>query len=267
MALRAAVVWLLVLASLPLAFLALGSWVGVNGIAPEIRFSPPTWAHPLGTDELGRSVLGRTAYALGNGLVFAYTACLATVLVALIVGLWLGSTQSRLARASGEAVISLVLAVPFVLWAISLTLAFDAHDLGLAIIVACVAWPAPARILQTEVSKLWHSSFVLAELAHGICRRKIILRSILPLAVPTFLTQMVAMLPEFLTVDVVLTFFGLGAYPPTPTIGRLIFDGFTLFDHAPWMFAAPTILVVLVMLLIYWPFLQFQHARSSREVN
>jgi ABC-type dipeptide/oligopeptide/nickel transport system permease subunit len=124
------------------------------------------------------------------------------------------------------------------------------------------AWAAPARLIRVEIDRVSRQQFVIAERALGTPMSLVVLRSIIPLAIGPAMINLLALLPELLTVDLALSFFGIGAQPPTPTLGRMIYDGFQEISFAPWTCLVPAgCLLVLLMLLSlagrFWPLTRF----------
>lgn len=215
------------------------------------RLSTPSLAQPFGSDSLGRDHLTRTLLATGLSLKVAGRAFLLAFILAVVLGSVAGLFKDLWPDRILSYLIALIHTVPFILLAVALAAVLQADLETIYLIVGGIAWAPPARIVRAQVGKLRDARYVVAQKAFGFHPLTIFWRSILPAVIlPPFIT-LIYLLPELIGLDVGLSYFGLGAQPPTPTLGRLIFDGLTYLRTAWWISLMPTIVLVGFFLILY----------------
>jgi len=180
---------------------------------------PPSGAHWLGTDDLGRDVLSRVLYGARISLSVA--------IISVSIGLFIGTSVGLVAGYAGGTVdlllmrlIDALLAFPALLLAISITAALGPEIRNAMIAIGVVAIPIYARLTRAQVLALREREYVTAARAIGVTPGRLAIRHILPnianaLIVQATLTAAFAILQE-----AVLSFLGLGAQPPTPSWGQ-----------------------------------------------
>ena len=228
-----------ILAGVPLLLLLLVPREAAMQVDVDKRFSAPSADAILGTDHLGRDVATRLAYGTGLSLRAAAVSLTVALSLALILGALSGGRPHSLASFVIDSTASLLLVVPFFLLAVAAAAVLEPGLETTYLLVGLTIWPAPARLVRAEVTQLRRSRFVLAEQAFGFGQLEILRRSYLPLTLLPPLLSLTLMMPELLAVDVGLSFFGLGAQPSTPTLGRLVFQGLMDARQAWWTAAFP----------------------------
>jgi len=242
---------LLLLFVVPFVFLSLGQRADPIAIDSSNRYLEPASQAWFGTDGLGRSSFARTFYAAGLSLKMASQSLLVSFVLALILGGIAGLTRGRWPDRIISWVISVIYTIPFVLIAVALAAVIQPDIGSTYLLIGLLGWAAPARLFRASVMQLRSSQHVLAQRAYGFSETRIFLRSVLPLAiVPPFL-GLIYFVPELVAIDVGLSFFGLGAQPPTPTLGRLIYDGFGEVRLAWWISVFPAALMIVFFIILY----------------
>ena len=211
------------------------------------RLLPPSGAHPLGTDHLGRDVLSRLLYgariSLGIGVAaVAVAVTLGTGLgaVAGYVGGWVDGVVMRL--------VDLVLAFPRLVLIIAVLAFFDPSALLVTVVLGLTLWPATARLVRGEVLGLREEDFVVAARALGFGTGRILLRHVLPNALAPVIVAAALGIGDVIILESGLSFLGLGVQPPTPSWGSMISDGRAHLLGAWWLSAFPGAAVVLTVL-------------------
>ena len=215
------------------------------------RYQPPSVAHPFGTDDLGRNMLARTLLATGLSLSVVGRSLLVAFTLAVILGGIAGLYKGRLPDHAISYLIALLHTVPFILIAVALAAVLQASLNSIYLIIGCIAWAAPARLVRAEVMRLRDARFVQAQRAFGLSPTAIFCKSILPLTILPPFIGLLYLTPELVGIDVGLSFFGLGAQPPTPTVGRLIYDGINYFRSAWWLTVMPSAVLIMFILVLY----------------
>ncbi len=207
------------------------------------RLEPPSAAHPLGTDELGRDVLvmllhaGRTSLLVGVG--GALLAAGLGTLVGLVAGWYGGRLDALLMRLTDTVLALPLLPLLIVLAAVDLArLGLEgagplASALRIVVIVALFGWPTTARLVRTATVALERREFVLAARALGAGDGRILRRHILPhLAGPLTVATTLAV-GQVVLAESVLSFLGLGIQPPLASWGTMLTRAQELVFEAP----------------------------------
>ena len=255
---------LVLLAVLPRGLLGVATTIDPWEIHTDQAYQQPSQARWFGTDNLGRDVSARTMYATGLTFNAVFQSVAVSFVLALLLGGIAGLTSGKWPDAIISWIISLLYTVPFVLIAVAVAAVIQPDIGSTYLLIGLIGWAAPARLFRAEVMQLRESRFIIAQRALGISPMSIFLRSILPLAViPPFLS-ILYFLPELVSIDVGLSFFGLGAQPPVPTLGRLIYDGSAGIRIAWWITALPATFMLIIFALLYQIPGKLSHAFSNK---
>lgn len=218
-------------------------------LRPPLGFERARAGHWLGTDELGRDILSRCLHALRMTLGLA----LAGALIGLAIGGTLGLVAGLAGGATDAAVMALVdiqIAVPFTLIAL-LAVAIFGGDLAVLIVVLGVAyWEQYARIVRGETLKLRETPFIEAARAAGASSWRIATRHLLPNLVSPLVVAFTLAFSNIVLLESTLSFLGLGVRPPTATLGAMVGQGRDYMPGAPWVVAAPALLILLTTLTV-----------------
>lgn len=203
----------------------------------SVRLEAPGWAHPFGTDALGRDLLARTAHGGLDTLGLA----LALSAAALLTGVALG----MLPRLSAG-LVETVNAVPAVLSGLLVVGVAGSGPHTAALAVAVVAWAPLAAHTSSLVAQERAATHLTASTALGAGRRHLLLRHLLPAVLPPVVRHALLRVPSVALALASLSFLGLGAQPPTPEWGLLIAEGHAYAERAPWVVLVPTTALVLL---------------------
>ena len=208
--------------------------------------SPPTLAHPMGTDALGRDVYSGVVYGARASLSIALGAGVLALLVGTVVGtisgFWSGIASGALMR-----VTELFQVMPrFLLIVLTATL-FGAGNVQLACILGLTAWPTLARVTRAEILTLRESNFVLAARAAGASSWRILWRELMPSVIPTALIMLGLLFAQLLLVQASLAFLGVSD-PNTITWGALAAQAQSYLRVAWWLPLFPGLAITLGVL-------------------
>ena len=205
----------------------------------------PSFAHPFGTDALGRDVFMRTIYATGLDLQVG----LVTTVVPLVFGMVLGLLAGFFggwADAMVMRVMDALLAFPFVVLIIAFVTIFGVGLTGVYVGLTIASIPVFARLTRGEMLVLREQQFMMAARTLGYSNRRIIFKHALPhLIRPNLIYCPSNMLGNVLTLAA-LSYLGLGAQPPTPEWGAIIADGQSYLLTSWWISTLPGLFVVIV---------------------
>ncbi|MBF0562914.1 MAG: ABC transporter permease [Alphaproteobacteria bacterium] len=240
--------WLVTLGSLAVAAPMVALWLGADVAAVDLlaRLVPPSAAHPLGTDELGRDVLVRLLYggrvSLGVGLGTAIMAALIGTTIGLTAGARGGRLDAALMRLTDG-----VIALPLLPLLIVLA-AVDPAKLGLSpealhseaagvarimILVALVGWTTVARLVRGATLAVRERDFVLAAVALGASPARIMTVHILPNVISPAIVATTLSVGNLILFESALSFLGLGIQPPLPSWGNMLTGALELIWSAP----------------------------------
>jgi peptide/nickel transport system permease protein len=211
------------------------------------RRATPSWEEPFGTDGLGRSMLNRIIW----GARISLTAGGASLAIGLIFGTSLGLVSAYFGGMVDMVVMRLVdmlLALPFILWAIVVVSALGPSLMSVVIAVAVWTVPSYARLVRSQALAVRENAYVEAARATGVQDGWIMLRHILPnvagpIIVQAFLTMDAAILAE-----AGLSFLGLGVPLPNPSWGAMLLEGREYMRSAPHVSIFPGLAIVITVL-------------------
>lgn len=210
------------------------------------RLQAPSWAHPLGTDALGRDVFTRTLYGARHSLPIA----VAVIALAVSIGATLGALSGYLGGLLGAAIMRLVdvtLSFPPMLLAMAVAASLGPGLENAAIAMVIVWWPIYARLMRAQVLEVREREHVEAAVAAGAGRGRVLTRHILPLCWTPVLITATMDLGQVILLAASLSFIGLGATPPTPEWGSMISDGASQF-YSWWIALGPGVAILSIVL-------------------
>lgn len=219
----------------------------------QIPNAPPSWQHPLGTDELGRDLLARLLYGSRVSLLLAPAAALlATLIAAAVGGLagYFGGWWERVAMTATD--LSLSLPWLFLLLTVRALLPLNVSPAtSVAItfaLLGLLGWPASARIVRAGTRALRNSDFVLQARACGCSSLRLLIRHVLPNMKPILYAQFWVSVPVFILTEANLGMLGLGVSEPLPSRGNLLrsLESYAAEPINPWKLT-PLALLVVVM--------------------
>ena len=250
---RPAVVSLFVLAGIVLlaAFAPLIERHPYDRMQLRARSSPPSAEHWLGTDRIGRDVWSRTIHGARVSLVVGFAA----TAIAVVIGVTLGA----LAGYHGGWVESVIMRATDVLMTfppiiIMLTLAaFAPRGLWtIVLIIGGLSWPGIARLVRAQFLSLKEQEFVAAAVSLGNRGSRVMLRHILPNALPPLMAMVSFGVGNAILTEAGLSFLGLGVPPPAPSWGTMLeaARNLDILRNLPWTWLPPAIMTVATVLSV-----------------
>ena len=238
---------------------AAGPWFFADParIALSESLHPPSAAHWLGTDALGRDLAGRV---LSGGRISLSVGLLST-LIALVIGFPLGTWagyRGGLADAAVSRAIETVLAVPRLVLALALLAVAPPWLDGLpsparvALVLGAVGWTRVARYLRAEFARLRGSPVVASARAAGAGHWRIITRHLLPASLAPVLVTVAFSVANAVAGEAALSFLGLGVDPPGASWGALLGDARSHVGEAWWLALFPGLALFATVLACNW---------------
>ena len=210
-------------------------------------FAPPSRDHLFGTDELGRDLLTRVLYGGRTSIMLGFAATGVAMLIGTVWGFaaalregWLGEILMRAADT--------VMAMPAILLGLVLVAAFGTSTLSMIMILGIIFAPATARIARSTLLAELRSDYYLAAVSVGASGKRIVVRELLPNAMPVLVSRASLVLAEVIFVEASLSFIGLGIQPPETSWGTLLQTGYSNL-YSSYTYAVFPGLVILVAVL------------------
>jgi peptide/nickel transport system permease protein len=250
--------------------------VPIDEIDFKAKLKGPSWAHPLGTDDLGQDLLARMLYGGRISLAVGVVAMLLGVTIGTAVGAaagqFGGTTDHSLMRIT-DLFLSLpqlpLLLLIVYLFRDKLKAAFGPEAGVFVLIVAVIGglrWMPVARLVRAQFLSLREKEFVEAARSLGAAPFRQVARHILPNAVGPVIVAGTIDVAAAIIAESSLSFLGLGFPPDIPTWGRILFDAKDNLDFAPHWALFPGIAIFLAVLSINYMGDGLRDALDPRKV-
>ena len=211
------------------------------------RLAPPSLAHPLGTDQLGRDLMWRVMLGARTSILIAGAAVLMSLVVGLPLGVisgyfggWLDNVLMRIVDAT--------LAFPALLLALTISAVLGPNLRNTIIAIGVAFTPYLARIIRGEALRVARMPYIEGARAAGTTDAMIILRHVLPNIMAPIIVQATISLAFAILAEAGLSFLGLGTQPPDSSWGLMIQASRDYLDRAPWTALVPGAAVALTVL-------------------
>ncbi|YBV93959.1 ABC transporter permease (plasmid) [Phyllobacteriaceae bacterium JZ32] len=254
--------------------LAAAFYPELSGIDPtkmdvKARLLPPlflgdnwSWAHPLGTDQIGRDMLVRSLV----GLRYSFLIGVASVVVMLIIGCALGTIAGYFGGRIDMLIMRLTdaqLSIPMIILAIAVLGVSRPTIPAIVLVLGLSNWPVYARIMRSIVMTERQREYVRAAKLGGSTDIRIIVSLLVPLLLPPAIFTSVLDVARMMIFESTLGFLGLGVQPPTPTFGNIIADGRKYLLNAWWIATMPGIFLGLTLTSINLVGASLERARNT----
>lgn len=186
-------------------------------------WQPPSMAHPLGCDPLGRDILLRLLAGTGTSLAIVVAVLVLTLPAALAAGL--AASATRAADAAVSAVTDAGFGIPELVAVLLLATALGPGFWTVVLALAWALWPGHTRAARGHALHVWRSAYVLAARAAGAGPGWILMRHVLPEAAVVSAMRAAAGLGPLILAEATLGFLGFGIPEPVPSLGGLLRDG------------------------------------------
>ena len=208
---------------------------------------PPSAAHWLGTDDLGRDVLSRLIWGAPNSLYASFLAVGVGIALGVPVGLVIGFLGGSIDEVVSRFIDALLSFPPIVL-AIAVTGALGIGLTNAMLSVGFVFAPVLARLVRAQTLVVKSALYVDAARGFGASTSHIIIRHIVPNAIQPVIVQVTLMLAIALLAEASLSFLSLGVQPPAASWGGMLARAYNYIEIAPEQMYAPGLAILLTAL-------------------
>jgi peptide/nickel transport system permease protein len=211
------------------------------------RLEGPSLAHPFGLDELGRDILAR----IFAGARISLLVGLAVVGVSSTLGMFFGSIAGYFGGRVDDVVsrvVDVLMAFPGILLAIAIVAVLGPSLLNVVVALSVIGWVGYARLVRGQALRAREFEFVQAARALGAGSRRIVVRHVLPTALPAVVVQATLGMAGAIIAEAALSFLGLGVQPPTPSWGTMLDAGRSHLFDAPHLTIFPGLAIAILVL-------------------
>ncbi len=218
-----------------------------NSIDLKQVLMPPSPAHLLGTDTLGRDVLSRIIYGSRVSLKVGFVAVGLATLIGLFVGAlagyyggWVDQVLMRL--------VDLMLCFPAFFLILAVIAVLQPSIWNIMVVIGLTSWMGVARLVRAEFLSLREREFVTAARALGASDTRLILRHMLPNALAPIMVSATLGVAGAILTESALSFLGLGVQPPTPSWGNILTAGKDNIEIAWWLSVFPGLAILITVM-------------------
>ena len=213
-----------------------------------LKTRPPSFAHPLGTDQYSRDLLSRLLFGARISLSVAMLAVLLSATVGTAYGLVAGYLGGRV-DAIMMRLLDACLSIPRVLLLVALLALWSPVPLGALIaIIGFTGWFEVSRLVRAEVLSVMQCDYALAARALGTPGLRIVWRHVLPnVLTPVFVAATLGV-ANVIILEAGLSYLGIGARAPTASWGSIFFDGSDAFQTTWWIALFPGLAIIMTVL-------------------
>ena len=211
---------------------------------PPVGFEGGSWAHILGTDQLGRDLFARSLIGLRNALMIGMISVIGMFVIGSIIGMvagyvggWVDLILMRITDAQ--------MAIPVIILAITILGVSRPTPFTIVSVLVLAGWPAYARIARSVMLSERRKEYVRAAKILGASNLRILLVHIAPSILPPIAFVAVLDVARMMIIEAILGFIGIGIQPPTPTFGTIIADGTKYLMNAWWITTVPGLLLTI----------------------
>jgi peptide/nickel transport system permease protein len=208
-----------------------------------------TWAHPLGTDHLGRDYLSRLFHGAQISLLIGFSAMLISGVIGTTIGVLAGYFGGRVDMAVNF-IITTRLSMPVVLVALAVVSIIGSSLSVVIWVLGLLIWDRFAVVMRSATQQVRSLEFITAAQASGCSTARILLSEIAPNVMNHLIVVATLEMAHAILLEAALSFLGLGVQPPIPSWGLMISEAKGLMYFDPWLISIPGVALFLLVLSI-----------------
>jgi peptide/nickel transport system permease protein len=220
-----------------------------NRLVPPVFMEGGSWAHPLGTDALGRDYMARVVYGARISLLIGVLTALMSGIIGAALGVTAGYFGGRV-----DSIICYVLAVrlsmPVVLVALAVVSLVGGSLTAVIMVMGLLLWDRYAVVMRSATQQVRALDYVAAAAAVGSSTPRIVLTEVLPNVLNNLIVVATFEVAHAILLEAALSFLGLGVQPPLPSWGLMIAEGREHLLFEPWVIVIPGIALSLLVLSV-----------------
>ncbi|MGO4668653.1 ABC transporter permease [Bosea sp. 2RAB26] len=213
---------------------------------PPFWYEKGNWAHPLGTDPLGRDYLSRLLYGARISLLIGISVVVISGLIGTTMGLLAGYFGGRIDMLM-TFLVTTRLSMPVILVALAVVAIVGSSLWIVILVLGLLKWDRFAVVMRSATQQVRSLDYVAAAQAAGASTTRIILGEVLPNIAPHLIVVATLEAASAILLEAALSFLGLGVQPPLPSWGLMISEAKAYMFFSFWLIALPgTALAVLI---------------------
>ena len=213
---------------------------------------PPSSRHWLGTTQAGRDVLAMTVHGMSRSLIIGFVVAILQTTIACTMG----ATAAYFGKWTEKTIMWVIDLFQIIPQILVIAVLMRGHSspgnswILLAFLLALWGWMITARVVRSLTLSLKHREYVLAAKYMGLPAYKIIIRHILPNISSLLIVDLTLGVGYAILSETGLSFLGFGVMAPDTSLGTLISEGSRMATTYPWIFAAPAVILVLLVMCV-----------------
>lgn len=212
----------------------------------EFKNSPPSKEFWFGTDDLGRDIFTRVWWGARISLLVGFSAAS----IDLVLGIIWGTVAALMGSKVDEMMMRLcdvLYAIPYLLTVILLTVVIGPGLATIIFAITLTGWISMARIVRGQIFQLKQQDYILAAVALGSSKKRLIFKHLIPNAIGPIVTTMTLTIPAAIFTEAFLSFLGLGVQAPIASWGVMISDAIGAMRYYPWRLFFPATFITLTI--------------------
>ncbi|MGE5201737.1 MAG: ABC transporter permease [Acidobacteriota bacterium] len=208
-----------------------------------------SWAHPLGTDGLGRDYLSRLLYGAQVSLLIGVSTMLISGLIGSTLGILAGYFGGRVDM-TVSFLLSVRLSLPVILVALAAVALVHGSLTVVILVLGFLLWDRFLVVMRSTTQQIRHLDYVAAAEAVGASVPRILLTEVLPNALSNLIVVATLEMANAILLEAALSFLGLGVQPPLPSWGLMLSEAKPFMFFSPWLITIPGTMLFLLVLAI-----------------